>query len=61
MNVSKSSKQTEVLIANRDQDICIVKLDQTTLAVARDLAREFGAPVTIRDPITDSVIKVVRP
>ena len=51
---------TEVILATPDQEVGLCLLQEATER-ARELAREFECPITVRDPISDRVYKTVRP
>ena len=50
---------TEVMLATPDEDVGFCLL-QEAIERARELAQEFGCPITVRDLITDRVYKTVR-
>jgi len=55
----KGLNMKSVILATPDEDVGFCLL-QEAIEHARELAREFGCPITVRDPITDRVYKTVR-
>ena len=55
----KGLNMKSVILATPDEDVGLC-LWQEAADRARDLAQEFGCPITVRDPITDRVYKTVR-
>jgi hypothetical protein len=51
---------TEVMLATPDEDIGLC-LAEEAIEHARELARQLGCAITVRDPITDRLYKKVRP
>jgi hypothetical protein len=50
----------EVILATPDEDVSLCLWQEATER-ARQLAQQFGCPITVRDPITDRVYKTLRP
>jgi hypothetical protein len=50
----------QVLLATEDKDLGIVGSDHA-LSAARDYADTFKKTVYVRDPVSDAVLRVVRP
>ena len=55
----KGLNMKRVILATPDEDLGLCLLQEATER-ARELAQEFGCPITVRDPITDRVYKTVR-
>jgi hypothetical protein len=53
------SNQTEVVLATPDEEVGIVPF-ANAIAIAKDLAKELKVTITIRNAVTDTVIKTVR-